>query len=98
MKSLKTILNVNLIKTLYFNFHYFPVKIAIKLPVFIYWKTDLFKMGGSIQLENIRTGMVKLGPHYLGIKDYMYSRTMWDVSGKVIFCGRANIGQYGDSM
>ena len=37
--------------------------------------------------------MVKLGPHYLGIKDYMYSRTMWDVSGKVIFCGRANIGR-----
>lgn len=44
-------MHLNIVKTLYFNFKVFPIKDAIKLPVFLY---------GDIQLEGIRRGCVVL--------------------------------------
>ena len=51
-------------KTIYFNFHYFPIKIAIKLPVLFLTRVRLVEMGGSVKLNGkIRTGMVLYGGH-----------------------------------
>lgn len=48
LKSLiKRLTAIDIVKTLYFNFHYFPFKTAILFPVFIYKKTKLYKMGGG---------------------------------------------------
>ena len=58
---------VNWVKTLYFNFKYFPLNIAIHLPFFIYLRTDLYKMDGKIILNATpKFGLVKIGPHSLG--------------------------------
>ena len=81
-------------KTIYFNFHYFPFKIAIKFPVIISAKTKLSCMGGEVALRGnaVFPGMVRIGFGYVGIFDYDVSRTIWENKGKVVFLGRANIG------
>lgn len=86
--------SVNPWKTILFNFHYFPFRVAVKLPFFIYWRSDLYIMKGQISINApITTGMVKFGVHSLGTRDTFYSRTMWDVSGTLTIGGVANIGR-----
>ena len=91
---LKRLKKVNLWKTLYFNFHYFPFKTAIHIPVFIYRRSDLYQMGGKIVIDApVSTGMIRFGSHGLGTQDLLYSRTMWDVSGTLVIKGDAIIGR-----
>lgn len=49
-------------KTIYFNFHYFPIKTAIVFPVIISRKIKLKSLDGEIILPNyISTGIIKIG-------------------------------------
>lgn len=90
----KLLRKVNLWKTVYFNFHYFPFKTAIRMPVFIYHQSELYLMRGRIVLETpVRPGLVKFGPHGLGTQDLIYSRTMWENSGALVIKGKASIGR-----
>lgn len=85
---------VNWLKTIYFNFYYFPWKVARHLPVLVYNKTHLYHMGGRIKLEDTPYfGMVELGPHTLGIQDAKYARTIWDVRGTLVIKGQNHIGR-----
>ena len=85
---------VNIWKTIYINFHYFPTKIALFFPIFIYKRVGLNKLNGSIVLDSpIRTGMIRFGLPSLGIQDYKYERTILELSGKLVFMGSAFIGQ-----
>lgn len=85
---------IDWIKTFLFNLKYFPINVAIHLPFLIYHKTHLYKMGGEIILNvTPKLGIVRLGPHGLGTQDIKYSRTMWEVSGKLIVNGKASIGR-----
>lgn len=97
MKSaIKLIINpkVNFLKTLYFNFHYFPFKTAIRMPFIIYWRSILFKTKGQIVIDApIETGMVRFGAYGLGTQDFLYSRTMWEVFGTLVIKGKTNIGR-----
>ena len=53
---------VNLWKTLWFNLHYFPLKVALRLPVMVYKRTIVSVAKGSIVLDApVKTGMVLLG-------------------------------------
>lgn len=93
-KVFKHLSSINIIKTIIFNFYYFPPMVAIRLPIFIYKRSKLQKMKGKILVEApITTGMVKIGPYGLGTQDYFYSRTIWQVSGLLIIKGKANIGR-----
>ena len=88
------LMKLDLLKTICFNLKYFPVKTALRLPVFIYRRTSLFKMKGKIVLNTLPAmGMVKIGPHGLGTQDIKYSRTMWEVSGTFIVNGEVCIGR-----
>ena len=98
MSMLKSVVhflrNVNLWKTLHLNFHYFPFKVAVRFPVFIYNRSVLYKMGGEIKIEApIKTGMVKFGKHSVGTQDRFFSRTIWEVFGTLIVKGTADIGR-----
>ena len=95
LKSLLyTLKTVNLWKTIYFNFHYFPFGIAKKLPVYVCWRTVLYHMGGRIEINvPISRGMIRLGVHDLGIQDGFYSRTIWQSYGTLIVKGNVNIGR-----
>lgn len=91
---IKLLGRVNLWKTLYFNFHYFPFKTAIRMPVLIYWRSELYKTHGKIIIDApVSTGMVKFGSHSLGTQDLLYSRTMWEMMGTLIIKGKVSIGR-----
>jgi acetyltransferase-like isoleucine patch superfamily enzyme len=80
-------------KTIYFNFKYFPILIALKFPIFISQNVLLNKCKGSIEINGrITTGMIKIGYGYVPIFDRYKSRTVWNVQGKIIFDGICNIG------
>lgn len=86
--------NVNLPKTIYFNFHYFPIMTAIKLPFLIYWRSEFHKVQGKIVIDSpVRTGMVKFRVHGLGTQDKFYQRTIWEVAGILVIKGNVNIGR-----
>jgi acetyltransferase-like isoleucine patch superfamily enzyme len=79
-------------KTLLFNFRYFPLRTAIRLPVLVSHRVWLMKLGGQVQLADTRTGAVRIGFGEIGIFDQHRSRAIWQVTGKVEFRGSAHIG------
>lgn len=80
-------------KTLCFNFHYFPFKTALKLPVVVSHRTYLRELHGKVELpEKVQTAMVKIGFGDVGHYDRKRSRSIWQVSGTVSFGGKASIG------
>jgi len=91
-RFLKILQKINL-KTIYFNFKYLPIKQSIKLPILISRKVYLREVSGKILIKGpIRPGLIQLGYGNIGIFDNKKSRSIWEVSGTVIFKGRANIG------
>lgn len=84
---------LSLPKTLRFNFHYFPLKTALKLPVFVSHRTFLRELHGKIMLpKKVNTAMIKIGFGDVGHYDRKRSRSIWQVSGTVAFGGKASIG------
>ncbi len=80
-------------KTLRFNFHYFPLGTALKLPVIVSHRTCLRELHGKVVLpEKIEMAMIKIGFGDVGHYDRKRSRSIWQVSGTVTFGGKASIG------
>ena len=80
-------------KTLRFNFHYFPLKTALKLPVVVSHRTYLRELHGKVELpEKVERAMIKIGFGDVGHYDRKRSRGIWQVSGTVSFGGQASIG------
>ena len=93
-KLLVILFKVNWWKTFYFNLYYLPFSQAVRLPILIYRHTDLYQMKGEIVFDcPLQPGMVKIGPHGLGTQDRRYSRTIWEVKGKLQIRGRASFGR-----
>lgn len=92
--SLLSILTqVSILKSLYFNLKYFPLKTALKLPVVIHKYTFLRCCQGKVILPNrIYPGMIRIGARGLGVEDYKYRRTVWFNKGNVTFDGSAYVG------
>lgn len=84
---------ISIFKTVYFNLKYFPLGQALRLPVFISSNVHFLKTSGTIVIpENAKTGNIKIGFGNIGIFDRKRSRAILQISGKVIFKGKANIG------
>ncbi len=81
-------------KTILFNLWYFPLKHAIRLPVYVSHRVWLMELSGKVKISDIRTGAIKIGFGDIGIFDQHRSRTIWQVSetGIVEFKGKAHIG------
>ena len=91
INALKFLARVNL-KTIRFNFRYFPFKTAMKFPVLISNNVFLYQMKGRVILNGpIRTALVQIGFGKVGVSDFKRSRAIWEVRGDVIFEGRAFI-------
>lgn len=78
-----------LLDSLWFNLYYFPIKQAIKIPIFIY-NPNYISKSGKIKIEApIRRGMIHLGKYSCP----MYNKGVkWDNKGTIIFKGPAIIG------
>lgn len=88
---LRTLARLN-IKTIRFNFKYFPFSTAIKMPVLISRNVFLYKLKGRVTINGpISTGMIQLGYGKVGISDFKRSRAIWEVYGEVVFNGTAFI-------
>ena len=79
-------------KSIIFNFYYFPISTAIKLPVLLSHRVYLKKLSGCVKLVVVKPGVVKIGFGDVGIFDAQKSRSIWNVTGKVVFGGRALLG------
>lgn len=81
-----------LLQSIYFNFHYLPIRQAIKLPILLY-KPHLLQCDGQIiiESEDIYTGMIQLGV----TKSLFFSNSgmRWiNEGGKCVFNGRCILG------
>lgn len=82
------------IRTLFFNFYYFPPRIAFKLPVFISRNVKFTSMRGRVCLSVPPSmGMIKLGYHRVGIFDFNKEKFIWQVQGTIKFGENIIIGQ-----
>ena len=81
-------------KTLLFNLRYLPLRQAWRLPVLVSHRVWLKELGGHVRIEadRVTTGMIQLGFGDVGIFDQQRSRSMWQVSGEVVWRGRARLG------
>lgn len=79
-------------QSIYFNFHYLPLKQAVKIPILLY-KPKLLRLGGKVKIsaDNIVFGMVRLGFRTCSV--YANNGITWENNGgTVVFDGTCNIG------
>tara|TARA_R110000850_G_scaffold80947_2_gene174030 strand:- start:21831 stop:22502 length:672 start_codon:yes stop_codon:yes gene_type:complete len=80
-------------KTIWFNFKYLPFKQAIYFPIILSKNVYIKKMTGSIVFDcPIKYNLVSFGFGEVGIFDEKKARSIWQVSGKVIFKGKTLLG------
>lgn len=90
--NIKNLFELNLI-TFYLNFKNFRFSDAIKLPVMVFGKVSVHSLSGEIKLNGkITTGRVLIGYSKLGIFEKKV-RTTFNINGKLVFDGSANIGR-----
>lgn len=78
--------------TIYFNFHYLPLKQAMRLPIWLY-KPNLVKLHGSIKINCLggaKMGMIRLG--YPRVSIYPGRGIMIENRGTILFNGSCFIG------
>ena len=80
-------------KTIYFNFKYLPFQQAIQIPIKVSKHVYLLRTDGQVKIDSaIQTAMILIGYGDVGIFDKKVSRSIWSVTGTVIFRGSARIG------
>ena len=81
-------------KSFWVSSHFFPLKEAIKLPVFVRYNTKIQSLKGTIKIKSggVNTAMLRVGFGGVGIYDKKYSRTILTIKGTVVLNGRATLG------
>ena len=84
---------LGVMRSILINFKIFPIKIALKLPLLISPFVKIKSLKGKILIKNseIKFGMIKIGFGEVGIFDEVFSRTILQINGKMIFNGKASI-------
>lgn len=91
---MKLLFNTDILKTIWFNFHYFHFFDACKFPVWLSKGISLRCLKGSVVLRDIvRPGIVRVGYSSLGFQDLRHSRCVWNVMGRVYIGGNLRIGK-----
>lgn len=90
----KPLFNIlTLLKSIFFNFYYFPFLTAIKLPIWVY-KPKLIELKGKVMIpldnSKITSGMIRLG--FRGNRCFCNNGFIWSNKGIVIFNGNCQIG------
>lgn len=87
---IRTLLKINLFKTVYFNLKKLPLNKALKLPIHFYGKVDFVNLQGEfvINKETVNFGMIVFGgKHEMVISSNVATRIY--NSGKIVFDGEA---------
>lgn len=92
-KIIRIVSEISFVKTIRFNFGYLPFCHAVKIPIIVSRHLRIRRAGGCVVLpEKVSPGMIRLGFDSCGIFDNKRSRSIWEVAGKVVFNGKAVIG------
>ena len=86
---------ISIVKTIYFNLHYFPIKVAIRIPVILHTGVKLKKLKGAIELncKRIKPGLVHMGKSVYGFHTRCH-HTIWEQKGgKVTFGEDVSLGR-----
>jgi len=80
---------VSIIKTLYFNLNYFPLRIAVRCPVIIYRGVRLESMRGRVELafSPVKPGNVQIGKRRYGFQTKHHT-TIWEQRGGTVIFGK----------
>lgn len=71
-------------KSFFLSLKYFPLKDALKLPIFVRFNTRIRACSGSIETNSpIHFGMIKMGFRSVGVYDEKYERSIWEVRGTI---------------
>lgn len=88
--------HLNIIKTIWVNFHFLPFEQAIKLPIFIYGRLKFLRItpnGISIDCKVVSRGMVKINIwNTSSCASGGGTEIVLQTNGKIIFEGSARIG------
>jgi len=87
--------DISILKTFYFNFHYFSFPIAVKFPIILYKSVRFRKTRGRIIIDSrpIKTGMIHIGKETYGFQ-WKHDYTIWEQhGGTVILENGINIGK-----
>lgn len=85
---------LDIARTLFFNFKYFPFATACRFPAYIYHRTKLHKAKGEIVISvPVHSGMIKIGEPKMGARDMANSKTIWEVKGNLIIGGTVTLGR-----
>ena len=79
---------INILKTIYYNFRLFPFHIARKLPLYIHYGVKTYKMGTICIEGEVRRRMITIGAFDLKAQ----GKTKIVNQGKIIFQGPVNLG------
>lgn len=79
-------------KSIYFNFKYFPLETAIRFPVVVSHKVKFRKLSGTIKLEKIKLGGVRIGFGSMECYEFKSTPTIFRNTGEIIFKGKCKIG------
>jgi acetyltransferase-like isoleucine patch superfamily enzyme len=86
----KLLLRLNIVKTIYFNFHMLPFNKAIKFPFYLFGKVYLGNLSGKIILpDEVKRGMIKIGYKWIDLWPVSFLPTQIHVSGTLEFKGEA---------
>lgn len=92
IRILKELRRSNL-KSIYFNFNYFPLNKAIWLPIRINRRCSLINLKGSLVIDaEISPGMIQIGYGEVGIFDKRKEHSIWNVRGRIVFKGNCFLG------
>lgn len=83
---------LSLPKSIYLNLKVLPFKDAIKFPLLVRYNTVLSSCSGTVSVQEKGFGSVKIGFGHVGCFDKRYERSIWEVSGRLVFEGRASFG------
>lgn len=88
---IKQLCRISILKTLRINLKYFGLKGLFVLPIIVSRNFHLARLKGSVQLNEYRRGVVKLGFSSVFVSDKKYERGIFYNTGTLIFNGGARI-------
>src|SRR5574344_765040 len=84
---------LNPIATIYVNFRSFPLKQALKLPLFVYGRPNLYYLTGRMRIDGIiKSGMIKFNYTCIGAPSNMSLQSDLLNQGTIVFHGPGIIG------
>ena len=92
MGKIQKFFETSVLQTIHFNLHYFGLK-GMRFPVLVSRNYSLTSLNGTVSLNKLKTGCIRLGYTSVGIFDRRFDRGIWQCSGEVAFEGEASFGQ-----